>query len=276
MKRFDGYIGAIDATLQERPKVFDSVRMDLAVNIFFSMIDNVMHVLFVKPFIRRPAIREYMRSLADVSLDVILKRLLIGVSNNHRSDFAMTREQAHNGNLADSATALDSLLAFPLVHVPRFAADVRFVNLDVAGHFLEKRSSLHRETDSLQHEPCSLLRDANRTMDFIATDSILRARNQPDRRQPLIQTERRILENRSDFGRELPLLVGALTLPFLLLRQKGHVIASARRTDNAVRPAARSQVAQAIVRIREVKDRFCKRLWSFVVCHSERRLAQST
>src|SRR5437879_2745692 len=112
--------------------------------------------------------------------------------------------------------------------------------------------------------------------DFVRANSVFAIDDHPHSGQPLIQTKRRILEYGSDFGAELALLVRALTLPFLLLGKERHVIASARRTDNAIRPTTGDKVAQAVVRVREIDNRFLKCFGTGILCHSERTIAQST
>ena len=64
------------------------------------------------------------------------------------------------------------------VHVASLSADESFVNFDFASASakFQKRLSLHRETDSVKHEPCGLLSDAERTVDFVGANTIFAIR----------------------------------------------------------------------------------------------------
>jgi len=48
MKRFDRNIRAFERSLQQTPKVFDSVRVNVSAHIFDRMIDHVVDILFIK------------------------------------------------------------------------------------------------------------------------------------------------------------------------------------------------------------------------------------
>src|SRR5439155_3723778 len=114
------------AALQERPKVFDSVGVNLSVNVFFSMIDYVVDVAaaIIKTVIGGPAIGEHFRASANIPLNSLVQSILIRFADDLRSDFAASFKQAHDRDFADSATTLNPLLSFPLVHIPRLAANI--------------------------------------------------------------------------------------------------------------------------------------------------------
>src|SRR5205085_5681437 len=117
------------------------------------------------------------------------KSLLLRVLNDLRSHFAVTREQTHHGDFADAPAPLNLRLTLALVHEASLAADVSFVNLDFAGKLL-KRAFLHGEADTVQEKPCALLRDSQSAGNLARTNAVLRVGNQPDCREPLIQTDR--------------------------------------------------------------------------------------
>jgi hypothetical protein len=167
-----------------------------------------------------------------------MQSLAVCVSNDVRSELTVTLKQAHNSNLARSASAYASTVTNAAVHIAGKTSNVRLIDFYVALKLFCKRSSLHRETDTLKHEPCGLLRDPDSATNFIRAYAVLAVGDHPDRHQPLIQAKRRVLENGSNLNRELSALMRALTLPLLLLRQKRHVSASARWADNTIGPAA--------------------------------------
>lgn len=57
------------------------------------------------------------------------------------------------------------------------------------------RIFLHSQTNSVEHEPCGLLGHAKSAVNLIGTDAILAIGNHPHSHEPLIQTDRRILED---------------------------------------------------------------------------------
>ena len=114
---------------------------------------------------------------------------------------------------------------------------------------------LHREANTVEHEPRGLLGDAKRARQFVGADAVLRVREQPDRRKPLVQAERRILEDGSDLdGEVLAALASATPNPARL--QERRLRCSATRADYARRPAKLHDKGEANVRVREVADRF--------------------
>ena len=273
VERFDAYIRAIDAALEKTPEVFDPVRVDLAVNVFLSMVDHVVNIVVLHSIVRAKRIAIDSRSRFDMLRYFCVQGLAAHVRHNARSHFAVALKQSHHSNFARSARTVNPTSTNRAVHVTRFATDESFVYFDVTGHLLHKRSGLHGKSDAVVHEPRGFLSDAKRTRNFVAADSVFTIHDQPYGSQPLIQTKRRILKDGANLNGELSLLVGALALPFVLLRQKGYVFAPACRTLNAIGPSASSKVFATVIRIREVNDCLLKRLRVVFVRHDVRILA---
>ena len=82
---------------------------------------------------------------------------------------------------------------------------------------------------------------------LVGADAVLAVGDHPHGRQPLVQTERRILEDRPGLERELPLRVLGLALPALARLVEVDAVAAAGRARDAVRPAASDQIFQAVV-----------------------------
>src|SRR5207253_980810 len=97
---------------------------------------------------------------------------------------------------------------------------------------------------------------------FTTTNTVLAIQNQPHCRKPLIQTERRILEDSPDLHRELPFRMPIAALPAELILEEADLIATADRAGNAVLPlwTAKREILQAVLRNGEVEDRFLKAL----------------
>jgi hypothetical protein len=173
---------------------------------------------------------------------------------------AVAFQETYHRSLADSPTrhALQAVLPI-LVREPRLAPDKGLVYFNLAAEFGET-ASLHREPDTVEHEPSGLLSDAERPTDLVGADPVFGIGDEPDRRKPLVKPERRILEDRPDFGRKLPLGMFSLALPQAAGRDEPDVLGLAGRAGDAVRPADFDHECQAGVRVGEVADGFLARL----------------
>jgi len=75
MKRFNAHIRAFDRPLQERPEVFQLVRVDRAVNIRLGMVDDFVGI-FVQPIVGLQRIGVQFRTRRDVLADFAMKMML--------------------------------------------------------------------------------------------------------------------------------------------------------------------------------------------------------
>jgi len=139
------------------------------------------------------------------------------------------------------------------VHVTGLAANERFIRFDFAGEFVD---GAHRESvpDAVIHEPGRLLAHADHAVDFIRTDTVLVVHDLPHRGKPLVQAQRRVLEDGTGLDGELTACVACATLPAVVLRHKRDVLATAARALDTVRPAARNDPLPAVDRIGEKHD----------------------
>jgi hypothetical protein len=72
MKRLNADVGSLQSALQKRPEVFNSVRMNLAVNVFLGVVDHLMDLLVVQAAVGNPCITENLgatgfRGLGSIS-----------------------------------------------------------------------------------------------------------------------------------------------------------------------------------------------------------------
>jgi hypothetical protein len=117
-------------------------------------------------------------------------------------------------------------------------------------HLLE-RTTFHSFTNPVQHEPRGFLSHANGAMQFVAGDSILAVADHPYCRHPLIEANRRILEYRSNLGREL--LFAAIAKPELTSLNKRIALGFAARANNlAICPAEKLRIFKCASSVREV------------------------
>jgi hypothetical protein len=147
---------------------------------------------------------------------------------------AFAVEDTHHNRFTGPARARD-LCLLVLVHVSGEAADKRFVCLKLTSHFLEC-SCPHRKSDAMEHKPCGFLRDTQVACYLVAAHAILAIHNQPSRREPFVEADRRILEDGSNLHAELALGMFALALPDASPGEKADFGAAARRAFYAIRP----------------------------------------
>jgi hypothetical protein len=160
--------------------------------------------------------------------------LFVRVRNNFRADFAIALMKTHHGCFTKTARAMNLLLARILVHIFGETAYKRFVYLNCASKFF-KRLGLHCFADSLFHKPSGRLRHFQIARDFVSTDSVLRVRDHPKRGEPLIQTQRGVLENSSDLDAELLFAIKAF--PNAPRRKETDVLALASRASRITAPS---------------------------------------
>jgi len=144
------------------------------------------------------------------------------------------------------------LLAPRLVHVSEQAADKSLVCLHDPREFLIERFRFDSRANPVKHEPRGFLRDADRAVQLVTRNAVLAIDEHPDRHQPLVESDRRVLEDRSDTDRIL--FFAALALPKLARAQKRVVRRAAPRAAHAARPAHFDREFKGVLRVREVSD----------------------
>ena len=274
MERFNRNIGALEPALQQTPKVFHSVCMNLTVNIFHSVVNNLMHVLRAEPFVRKQRIAVDRGARRDMLSDFALKRLTVAARNNASPNRPAMLNDAHDNCFVLAASPSDSAGVFVRVHVARFAADESLINFDVAGE-LARVLILKREADTLKHEPRGLLSDLEAAMNLPRANAVLGVREEPHSAEPLVEADRRVLKDRSNLDAELCARMPSLALPHAARWHKANFVRAAVRAYNAVRPAAGDYIGKAIVRVREVEDCFLKCLWLVRFISHSRILAET-
>jgi hypothetical protein len=269
MEWLDAYVCSLESALEQTPKVFQSVCVNLAVNVSFRVVDHVVAVIANESVIRLQLVAEKGRASGNVILHFFMDCFLAAIRKNLCTDFATAFQDSHDNCFVVRATYNDSSMVNVGMHVTRFSADESFVNFDFAAASAEfqKRLSLHRQANPVKHEPRGLLGDAERTPNFVGTDSVLAVRNQPYCDEPFVETERRILKDSPDLCAELPMAVDTLALPLALIRKERHILPSASGADNAVRPAQAHHELEAVIWVCEVDDGLLECLWLIHVSH---------
>lgn len=120
---------------------------------------------------------------------------------------------------------------------------------------------MHRQLDSVDHEPCGLLSDAQSACNFVGTDSILAVRQHPHCDKPFMKGNCRIFHDGPDLHGELALRMILFTLPHPASGDKTHISAPTSGALHTVRPAALNHEGDAVVRVGKVLDGLLECFW---------------
>jgi hypothetical protein len=111
-------------------------------------------------------------------------------------------DESESLSLPMSATCIQFSTAVHLVGIRADESLIAFNGATTTAQ-LEITVALHCQPDSMQHEPCGILPDAECLPEFVATDAILAIAEHPERNHPLVQANRRIFHDGADFDGEL-------------------------------------------------------------------------
>ena len=106
---------------------------------------------------------------------------------------------------------------------------------------------MHGATDTVEHEPCGFLGYVQRPCNLARTNTVLRAGNNPDGREPFPKAKRGIVEDGFNLRGELTLGMAALALPLFLHGKVAHVATSASGASNSIGPAVRDHKGNAVI-----------------------------
>src|SRR5579875_1345158 len=276
MEGFDADIRSLQAALQERPEILDSVRMNLLVYVCLCMVDHVMDILAIQTVVGNLRIGEDFRSSFDVLANLGMERFVLHVRDVRDANLAgIAIQNAHNDSLTAAAGSADRFRPTVLVHVAGEATDEGFVGFDLAFQFRPERTFLHCQTDALEHEPRGFLSNAQILRQLVRADAILAVGQQPDGRKPLFETDRGVFEDSADLNRELAALVLTAAFPAALICQEVHLVATAQWAFNdAVRPTQAGHKLKTYVWVLEIAYRVQQRAGQ--MCFHASNLASGT
>ena len=259
MKRFDRNVGALQPAFQERPEVFHAVSVNLSVHVGYGVVDHFM-LERAQTFIRFQRVSEDRGTSQYMLPNLGLQSLLFGIVHNLNanlaaSGFAPAFQDSHHGGFVFPTSAGNYSLPFGLMHISGFAADVGFVGFDLSREFVTALGLL-RKSDPMEHEPGGFLGNANGAGNFTRGNAILAVVEQPNGREPLIQTNGRVLEYGPNLDGELTAGMPFAALPAHLILEEPYPMASASWADDPVIPvrAARYEIVQAVLLVSEVND----------------------
>jgi len=264
-------VGALELAFEQAPEVFESVGVNLPVNVRLRVVyDLMLESLVPESLIGHKRIGVNRASRLDVSANGGLEQVLLTVAYDGGPDFATTLQDAHDSHFVLSASLSNPALSFIGVHETGRATDEGFVYFDffTIAAKLDGRAGLHRKTNPVEHEPCGLLGDAKSAANFVGTYAVLAVGNHPNSDKPFIERQCRILKDSPYLSRELPFGVEALALPLpLILEEYGILAATGRAHHDAVGPAQPDHKVKAVIGVREVDDCLLEGSGLFHVSH---------
>jgi hypothetical protein len=253
-------VGSLERPLQEAPEVLDAVGVYAVANELDGVIDSLVIVGVAKAEIRFQRIGIDGGSRLDAGANLGCQGAAFYIRNVRCLDAAgsivrTALDNAEDRFFARAASPFDFLLAHVPMHILSETADVAFVGFDLARHF-DEGSGLHRQSDSVIHEPSGLLSYAERPMHFVAADSVIAVGDHPDCREPFPKVDWAILENRSDLGRELATRMRLFAFPNPAGRDEARIGTPTGGAMHTVRPAQFNHRTQRDIGVREVTDCF--------------------
>src|SRR6266545_1686251 len=204
VKGLDAHVGALDRPLQESPEVLHPIRVDAALDVGFRVVDDAMGVGVSQPVIGVERIGIDARAKLDMGANFRGECLAAHVRDVLDLDAAVAVravpfQEPHDGGLVHAASAPDLRGPLRLVHEAGLAADEGLIGFHFPGH-LHEAASLQGVPNAMGHEPRALLCDPERPAQFVGADPVLAVDDHPDGGEPLVQPERRVLEDRATFA----------------------------------------------------------------------------
>src|ERR1700730_1054768 len=206
MEWLDAYVCSLESTLNQAPEVFQSVGMDLPVNVLFGMVDNlVLKALLLQSHVGHERIGIDRAARFDVGANVGLQKMLLAVADDSDANLATAFKNALNGSLVFGASMSNPELALIGVHVSGKATDESFIHLYFfpASAKLDELLLVQGKANAVHHEPSGLLSDSQSACYFIGANAVLGIYDEPYRDHPLIHAERGILKDCSHLNGEL-------------------------------------------------------------------------
>jgi|HubBroStandDraft_1064217.scaffolds.fasta_scaffold22605_3 hypothetical protein len=255
VERLYADIGSMQSALQQTPEVLHRVRVDVAVHVLNSVVDNGVLVVVLQPVVRLQGIAENSGPGFNAVLNDWLELFLGTGSDMSGDNITATLDHPKYNFFILAARAGNLLGPFVFMHVPRLAADKSLVYFDFPAQLVEG-AILHGKADAVEHEPCGFLSDAQTTVDFVGTYSVLAVDDKPRGREPLFQGKRGILKDSPGFERERRLRVPDVALPHAGLGAPSYTLGAAFGAGNLpVGPAQFHHELTAVLKVGEVQNR---------------------
>src|SRR5439155_7723255 len=89
MKRFNANIRALNSTLEQRPKVFQSVRVDVSFRVALRVVDHLMRVFVRQSLVRAKSVGDYFRTFLHMLSDLGVESVPTDALDNFAADARM-------------------------------------------------------------------------------------------------------------------------------------------------------------------------------------------
>src|ERR1019366_5095133 len=117
-----------EAALQQAPEVFQSVGMDISINVLDGMVNDLMEEFSLKSVIGCQRVSMQGGPSRYATLYQALKGSLLAVGNDGRLDYPSALQESHDCGFVFPSRSANGSVALVLVHVPRLATNERFVD----------------------------------------------------------------------------------------------------------------------------------------------------
>ncbi len=249
--------------LSKLQKFFESVGVNLPVNIAFRMVNRlVREVLIVKSLIGHEGVGIDRALSCDMSANLRLQVIFAASGNDIRVNLATPFQNADDRRFILYSTFCNYTLAPRRMHESSGTADESLVYFHFATGTAEFHKVLvvHCKPNAVHHEPSRFLSDSKSAGHFIGANSVLGVHDEPNGNHPLVHAERGVFKDSSNLDRKL--FFAALAEPMAARRDKRvfrSLAAWARYL--AVRPAQLYRIFERVLRVREESDCFLQRPW---------------
>jgi hypothetical protein len=265
VERLDADISALQLALEQAPKVFESIGVNLSVNVLFRMVDNLMlEPLMLESFIGHERVGIDRTTGPNVTANLGLYDVLAASRDDGSANFAAALQNSHDGGLIfDSTGGGDSPFVLVPVHESGSATNESFVRFDLSTAPTEFGTGivLHGEANPVEHEPRGFLSNAKSASYFVGTHTVLAVRNHPHGDEPLIEGQSGILKDGANLHAELFLGVFLFAFPHPASGDKTHVSPATSGAGNAIGPSPRNHELETVVGVGEINDGLLEGLW---------------
>jgi hypothetical protein len=261
----DMMIGANDATLKQRPKVFNVVGMDLSAHILaLTMANSLVRISWLEPAITGMFVRSYqVNSIADSFANEVIQSSGIGILNYLADHISLPTNSSDDSDFPATLTTSDMCFLIP-VAIFVFAADKRFVYFDDT-HKLAEIRIMHRSAEPMAHIPSSGVGRSDLPHDLIRAHAFLGIEYLPENLEPCSERIVRVLKYSPYQNRETIWLamIRSAHLTSVMPRFESEdihpLVAASRALNLAIWPAALKQIPLTIVLGREGAHQFAER-----------------
>lgn len=240
-----------ETSFQERPKTLNGVGVNIPVSILPLVVIYalVLSEMLVHTVVGNPFVGHDSRISVDMGFHHTLECASIDPINGGSNDNLViaVKHTQHSGLVNPTSPEMHSLAQ---MLIPVFAANESFIDLDNTIQRLVV-PVCKDVSNSVKHEPSSFLSDTNVSTQLHGRDALLVGRDQVESKEPLLQWEGRVLEDRTNANRERLTAISTLHQP-ATLEDVDFPKASTMRADRFLAPPQFSKVLVARVLCREV------------------------